>query len=242
MRYLITFSYDGLNFYGYQKQDNKRTVQGEIEKVLSKISNKKILISASGRTDRGVHALNQTAHFDLDKQYDLFKLKKSMNSLLEEDIYIKSIKKVKDNFHSRFNVKQKEYEYKINVGKYNPINRNYIYQYNNSLDINKMIESTYYIIGEHNFKTFTKGTTEEKDYVRTIYKISIKQSRNILTITFKGNGFLRYMVRNLVGTLITIGENKMKPEYMRELIMLEDRTKATLTAPPQGLYLKKVYY
>ena len=242
MRYLLTFSYDGTNFYGYQKQVNKRTIQEEMEKVLSKISNKKVTISASGRTDKGVHALNQTAHFDLDNKIDLLKFKKSVNSLLPDDIYVKRIGKVSEDFHARFSVKCKEYEYKLNLGKYDPINRNYIYQYNNSLDINKMIEASKYLIGEHNFKTFTKATNEEKDYIRVINKIDINKNKNTLIIRFNGNGFLRYMVRNLVGTLIAIGENKIKPDYIKELILLEDRTKAKKTAPSQGLYLKKVYY
>ena len=130
MRYLITFSYDGTNFYGYQKQINKRTVQGEIERVLSKINNEKIVISASGRTDAKVHAINQKAHFDLKKKFDQDKLINSMNKLLPKDIYIKRIEAVPDNFHARFNVKKKTYIYKINTGVYDPLTRNYIFQYN----------------------------------------------------------------------------------------------------------------
>ncbi len=129
MRYLMTFSYDGTNFYGYQKQKNKRTVQDEIENVLSKINDKKISISASGRTDAGVHAINQKAHFDSSNEYDTDRLKHSMNKMLPDDIYIKNIKLVNDDFHARFNVTRKKYVYKINVGEYNPLDRNYIYQY-----------------------------------------------------------------------------------------------------------------
>ena len=134
MRYLMTFSYDGTNYNGYQKQPNKNTIQDNIESNLSKIFNTKITISASGRTDKGVHAINQKAHFDA-KEININKLKNSLNKLINDDIYIKDIKKVDDDFHARFNVLEKEYIYRINLGEYNPLDRNYIYQYNHELNI-----------------------------------------------------------------------------------------------------------
>ena len=130
MRYLMTFSYDGTNYNGYQKQLNKNTVQDKIEEALKKITSSDISIHSSGRTDSKVHALNQKAHFDLDKKIEINKLKKGINSLIPDDIYIKDIIEVKDDFHARFDVKKKVYIYKLNVGIYNPLDRNYIYQYN----------------------------------------------------------------------------------------------------------------
>jgi len=242
MRYLLTFSYDGTDFYGYQKQPNKRTVQEEIEKILSKIFNDKVVINASGRTDSKVHALNQKAHFDLDKEIDLGKIRHSMNKMLPNDIYIKTIEKVDNDFHARYDVKQKKYIYKINMGEYNPLDRNYIYQYNKSLDVEKIKEGFQYLIGEHNFKTFTKTTEEIKDHNRTIYDIKLEQEDNIITITFVGNGFLRYMVRNMVGTLIAVGEGKIEPIYIKEILEKEDRKEALKTADPEGLYLADVFY
>lgn len=242
MRYLMTFSYDGTNYNGYQKQPNKNTVQNQIEGALNKIFNKEISIHASGRTDAKVHALNQKAHFDLEKQVDLYKLKKSINSLMNDDIYIKEIEEVKDDFHARFNVVEKTYIYKLNVGSYDPINRNYIYQYNKELNIESIKEATNYLIGTHNFKSFTKTDLEKDDYVRTIYSIDIEKEDDLLTFTFKGNGFLRYMVRNIVGTLIQVGENKLKSEDILHIIESEDRTYAGKTANPEGLYLKDVKY
>ena len=173
MRYLITFSYDGTNYNGYQKQLNKNTIQDKIESALNKITSNKIIIHASGRTDSKVHALNQKAHFDLDKEYDLYKLKKSINSLIPEDIHISKIEVVDNDFHARFNVKEKEYIYKLNIGEYNPIDRNYVYQYNKELDLDKMIEASKYLLGEHNFKSFTKTDDSKEDYIRNIYKINI---------------------------------------------------------------------
>ena len=241
MRYLMTFSYDGSDFYGYQKQPKKRTIQSEIEQVLSKIGNEKITIHASGRTDAKVHANNQKAHFDF-KKIDTNKLKNSMNKMLPNDIYIKDIKEVDKDFHARFNVKKKEYIYKINIGEYNPIEKDYIYQYNKKLNIKNIKTSTKYLKGEHDFKSLTKTNEEIENYIRTIYSIKLSLKKDILTISFIGNGFLRYMVRNIVGLLISVGENEIKPEQIKDILAAKDRRKSKKTAPPEGLYLNNVFY
>lgn len=241
MRYLMTFSYDGTNYNGYQKQPNKNTIQDNIESNLSKIFNTKIMISASGRTDKGVHALNQKAHFDA-KEIDVNKLKNSLNKLINDDIYIKDIKQVDDDFHARFNVIEKEYIYRINLGEYNPLDRNYIYQYNSELDISKMKKASKYFIGTHNFKSLTKASKDIESYERTIYSIKFKKKNNILEITFKGNGFLRYMVRNMVGLLIEIGSNKKEVKSVLSIMEAENRSLSGITAPANGLYLKNVKY
>ena len=241
MRYLMTFSYDGTNYNGYQKQPNKNTIQDNIETSLSKIFNSKINIIASGRTDKGVHAINQKAHFDA-KEIDIGKLKNSLNKLINDDIYIKDIKKVKDDFHARFNVKEKEYVYRINLGEYNPLDRNYIYQYNKELNIKKMEKASKYFIGTHNFKSLTKASKDIDSYERTIYSIKFKEKNNILEIAFKGNGFLRYMVRNMVGLLLEIGSNKREVVSVLSILEAENRTASGITAPASGLYLKNVKY
>ncbi len=245
MRYFMTFSYDGTNYSGYQKQPKTKTIEHEIESKLTKInSNKKVTISASGRTDAHVHAINQKAHFDLDKQIDPDKLKDSLNSLINDDIYIKSIKVVDDDFHARFNVKAKEYIYKINIGEYNPIEKNYVYQYNKRLDIAEIQRALKYIEGTYDFKAFAKLETD-KDTVRTIIQANLYRNIkdvNTITISLLGTGFLRYMVRNIVGTLIEIGEGKRKSEDMITILNGKDRKKAGITAPPEGLYLNDVFY
>ena len=246
MKFFITFSYDGSSFNGYQKQPGKRTIQGEIEKVLKQINdNKKVDITASGRTDAGVHAINQKATFSLDVNISVDKLKKAMNSLLPRDIYIKKVENVSEEFHARYSANGKEYIYKINMGEYNPIDRNYIYQYNSKLDVVEMERALKYLEGTHNFKTFTKTDEEKDDYVRTISQTSIiRDSKDVnqIVISFVGTGFLRYMVRNMVGTLIEIGEGKRKSEEIIEMIKKEDRRVAGKTANPEGLYLKNVFY
>jgi len=243
MRYLLTFSYDGTNYSGYQKQPELITIQKVIEEALTKInSNHPVSIHASGRTDSGVHAINQKAHFDLNKEMDISRIQYSLNKLLPNDIYIKDIVEVNPDFHARFDVRKKEYIYKINIGEYNPIDVNYVLQYNKILDIEKMKKAIKYFEGEHNFRSFTKIDEEKESYIRTIYETDIELNDNIITIKFSGNGFLRYMVRNMVGLLIEIGELKKEPEEVLRLFEVQSRNEAGITASPNGLYLNNVYY
>lgn len=246
MRFLMTFAYDGTNFHGYQKQLKARTIQSTIEAELTKLnSGKKVIINASGRTDAHVHALGQRAHFDLVKNIDPERLKRSINKLLPDDIYVLNIEKVSQKFHARFDVKSKEYIYKINIGPYNLFDRNYCYQYNAPLDIVEIERALQYLEGTHNFKAFTKVDEAKENYERTILKTSLirdNEDPSQLTLSFLGTGFLRYMVRNMVGTLIEIGEGKRKAEDIILILESMDRKKAGKTAPPEGLYLKNVFY
>lgn len=246
MRYLITFAYDGSKYKGYQKQPRVKTIQGELERALKEINNdKQVDVSASGRTDAKVHAYNQKAHFDLDIKITCDKLKQALNSLIPGDIYVKSVVEVKDDFHARFNVKAKEYIYKINMGEYNPLEKDYVYQYNKRLDLVEMERALKYLEGEHDFKSFSKTDDEKEGYVRTIIQTNIIREIkdvNHFTISFLGTGFLRYQVRNMVGLLIEIGEGKRKSEDILEILEAKDRRKAGITAPGEGLYLKDVFY
>ncbi len=242
MRYLITFSYDGSKFNGYQKQPNTKTVQQEIENALKKInSNNEVKIYASGRTDALVHAYNQKAHFDLNINISPEKLKKSLNSLISDYIYIKSVEEVSSDFHARFSVKSKEYMYIINMGEYNPIEKDYVYQYNKNLDTKAINEAIKYFIGTHDFRAFTKVELE-KDFVRTIIDAKVKLEDSKIIISFIGTGFLRYQVRNMVGLLIEVGSHKKNVEDVVKILELRNRTNYTLTAKGCGLYLVDVLY
>lgn len=216
MRYFMRFSYNGSKFNGFQKQVDKRTVQGDLESVLSKIFNENIRVVASGRTDAGVHAYNQCLHFDSSKEVDFDKLKFSLNCLLH-NIYVKELYSVPDDFHARYDCTKKEYIYKINVGEFDPIYEEYIYQYNKSLDIEKMKDACMYLIGEHDFRSFT-SLDYEKNCVRTIYSIDISIENDIIYIDFVGNGFLKYMVRNMVGLLIEVGSNNRNVEDVKKIL------------------------
>lgn len=242
MRYKMTFSYDGTNFSGYQIQNEKRTVQEEIEKCLKKINHEEnIKIYASGRTDRHVHALHQTAHFDMEEM-DPENLRYRLNRLLPSDIYVQKLEEVSADFHARFTPKKKTYLYKINCLEYNPLEVNYVFQYNSPLDIENMKRAANYFLGEHDFTSFTKATGKKEDMVRTIYEIKFEEVNGILSIEFTGNGFLQYMVRNMVGFLIEVGEHKKVAEDVKKVLEMKDRREAAITASPNGLYLKKIEY
>ncbi|MBQ6494399.1 MAG: tRNA pseudouridine(38-40) synthase TruA [Bacilli bacterium] len=246
MRYFMVFSYDGTDFKGYQKQPKGRTVQGELESVFKKLNgDKEVSVVASGRTDAGVHAINQKGHVDFDNEIDCDKFLNSANSMLPEDIYIKEIKPVSDNFHARFDAIGKEYIYQINMGEYNPLERKYVYQHNRKLDVVEMERAMKYLEGTHSFKAFTKSDDEREDYVRTLSQTNLIRDLkdvNKITLVFIGTGFMRYMVRNMVGTLIEIGEGKRRSEEIIEILQSEDRTKAGKTAEAQGLFLRNVFY
>ncbi len=241
-RYLIDFSYSGANFSGYQKQPGKRTVQDEIEKVLSRINNNSVKLTSSGRTDALVNAIHQKAHFDLDKKIGAYKLNGALNSYLPDDIYVNSVTKVDNLFHARYMVKSKTYEYLINTGDYNPLLRTHVYQYCKPLNIRKMKKAVKYFIGKHDFTTFVSAEDKKEDKVREIYDASVDEKEGIIKITFKGSGFLKYQVRNMVGTLIKIGEEKVLPDIILSLLEKKDRKCAFLCAPAQGLTLTDVKY
>ncbi len=243
MRFLIKFSYDGTNYNGYQKQPHKETIEEKLEIALTKINNnKKTSVCASGRTDKGVHALTQYAHADLDVNITENKLKRAMNSNLPEDIHVIETKQVDDNFHARYNVKQKEYQYLINVGEYNPIDRNYIFQYNHELNIEAMKQAIDVFEGTHDFRAFVTQNKEKGNCVRSITNAEIERQGDIIVINFRGDGFLRYQVRNMVGILIRVGENKLTRKDVEQILDSCDRTKSGKTAPACGLYLTRVFY
>lgn len=243
MRYRIDFSYDGTNYNGYQLQPNLRTVQNELEKAVSYLNRKTYTtVQSSGRTDKGVHAINQVAHFDMNVEISLEKIKRGLNSNLPDDIHIISVMKVTNSFHARFSVRKKEYIYRINTSEYNPMMRNYIYQYNRSLNIEKMKEAITYLEGKHDFTSFVSSEDEREDKIRTIYKTSIKEKKGIIEISFQADGFMKYQVRNMVGILIEIGSGKKDISDVKKILERKDRKVSIKTAPAEGLYLKKVWY
>lgn len=243
MRVMITFSYDGTNFHGFERQVGYRTIQEEIENVLRYINNdSSTTIVASGRTDKGVHAKNQTCHVDINVSITEYKLKRAMNSLLPNDIHVISAKVVDNSFHARYMVKEKIYEYKLNMGEYNPIDRNLIYQFNKKLDINKMKDAIKYFIGVHDFKAFTPNKDKRDNYVREIYDANISLEKGIVTFTFRGNGFIKYQIRNMIGLLIEIGLGRKEVKSVLEILDSKNRSNHFKTAHPEGLYLVKVVY
>lgn len=236
-------SYDGTLFSGYQVQVDKRTVQSELESILEKMHKKPVKVVASGRTDAGVHALGQVIHFDTHLDIPADRWVQALNAMLPKDIAVLSAEPVRENFHARYDAKGKTYKYEIQLSKIrNPLMRHYAYHYPYSIDKVRIEKAITYAIGTHDFSSFCAANTDVKDKVRTIHSIECEIAGDLLTLTYTGNGFLYNMVRILTGTLIEIGTGRREPEEMEQIIAACDRSKAGKTAPPQGLYLQKVYY
>ena len=238
MRYLIKFSYDGTLFKGFQRQKDFKSVQGTLESVLSKYFNEEILIKGTGRTDAGVHALCQGAHFDIAKKVTSSDLA-YINEMLNGDIIIKKIKRVPDDFHARFNAVEKTYVYKIYLGKDNS-KIGYYYQINYDLDLKKMKDVAKILVGTHDFHNFVSGNRD--DYHSTIFSIKIKKKKNTIVITFKGVGFYRYMVRHLVGAILDVGRNKASIEDVKNMLNNPSVPKNLSVVPADGLYLVDIKY
>lgn len=244
MRFLLNFSYDGSNYKGYQRQPGCNTIQEQLEIAVQKVNNNiKRAVHSSGRTDKGVHALNQYAHVDIDINITEKKLKRALNSNLPDDIHIKKAFLVDNHFHARYFVKGKEYKYYINMGEYNPLERNYVYQYNYLLNVEAMREAIKVFLGEHDFRAFATDSKDKENCVREIYEVSIDElNDDKIVITFRGNGFLRYQVRNMVGILLQVGQNKLSTKDVEKILLSCDRRNSGKTAPAKGLYLTNVEY
>lgn len=244
-RILITIEYDGTNFCGWQTQNQKRTVQGEIEAALSSFYDEQIQIHGSGRTDAGVHAFGQTAHFDAPQKnnFKVEKLPYAINEKLPDDVKILFAKQVDDNFHARKSVKKKTYLYKAYVSHFlSPLDRSRKMRIFPEPNLAAMKEAASLLIGEHDFCAFMSAGSQIKDTIRTIYEINIKKNQNDFTFEICGNGFLYNMVRIIVGTLIEIGQGRLSQTNITKALETGERKFAGKTAQPQGLYLKNVKY
>lgn len=240
MRYLISIRYDGSSFYGFQKLKNEKTVQGELEKTLTKINKKQVLVKGAGRTDRGVHAYNQMVHFDLDIDISPDSLTKAINSIIHKSIYVNYTIEKPNNFHSRFEVKEKEYTYKINTGSYDPCLNNYYYNYNKKLNIKEMKKASRYLLGYNSYEAYVCGKRDH--YNTAVFSIKITKNKDIVLITFTGQNFYQYMIRNMVGALIMVGEEKIKPIALKEMLEKKSNLYHYSNAPAQGLYLMNIKY
>ena len=244
MRFLIHFSYDGSSFHGYQTQPGYRTIQEELENAATKINNgEKVKVVASGRTDKKVHAYHQVAHLDMNVSISPKQVKRAMNRYLPCDIHVFEAEEVGNDFHARYYVISKTYEYHLNMGEYNPIRRNYCYQHNYKLDIEAMKKAITYFIGTHDFRAFVTENSIKDNCVRTITNASITLDdyyKDEIVFTFEGNGFLRYQVRNMVGLLIKVGTGKIDYKLVKEILDSKVRGKYGTTAKAEGLYLKNI--
>lgn len=241
MRIKMTFAYDGHNFQGFQKQSSGRSIQSEIEAVLSRLFDQTTLIFASGRTDIGVHALGQVAHFDMEKNFDLERLRFSMNRLLPNDIHINRLEVVSSDFHARTQAHHKTYRYLINMGEANPFFENYRYEIKRKLDVEKIKECLHLFLGEHRFHNFTIKEEDQQDFVRKIYNFDLRTEGDVLTFTITGSGFMRHMIRMMIGVLVAIGLGKETRDYIVNNLTAV-RYPVNYKVPGCGLYLVEVNY
>ncbi|MQS89398.1 tRNA pseudouridine(38-40) synthase TruA [Companilactobacillus mishanensis] len=245
-RYKLTIAYDGAKFHGFQRQNELRTVQGVLEKALAKMTKgQHVDVIGSGRTDAGVHAFGQVIHFDYPGNMPAENMLKAVNSLMPLDVIVKQSEIVDENFHARFGVKKKTYEYRVDCGHYtDPFKRFYTGHYPYKFKVEPIQVAIKDLIGTHDFTSFAASGGVIEDKVRTIYdaKVEYRADQNELVFQFTGNGFLYNMVRILVATLLEIGNGRRDEHDLLRLFEVKDRQEARGTAPASGLYLKEVFY
>jgi tRNA pseudouridine38-40 synthase len=245
-RYKIKIAYDGTNYSGWQVQPNLRTVQGEIERLLREMTGQeRVRVESSGRTDTGVHARGQVAHFDLEKPLkDPRYFLRGLNAQIDRDIRIQTLRPVSSNFHARFSAVEKEYRFFIYNGLIvPPTKRLYRLQEGRALDVERMQAAAAFLLGEHDFAPFAANRRVPiKNTVRTLHALEIRKHGADITIAVRGNGFLYKMVRGLAGFLIHVGMGRLEPERAIDILASGKRTAVVQTARPQGLFLWKVFY
>jgi len=236
--------YDGAAYCGWQRQKNGVSIQQILEEAIALIVCEKVTLVGSGRTDAGVHAINQVANFKSSTLLPSQKLFRGINSVLPQDIVVKSIDEVSVAFHAQRDVQRKIYVYRICNRPLRPVlGRNYFWFIRFELDLEMMRKAAKYLIGTHDFSCFCATGTDVKDRIRTITAIDIESGADdLIEITVEAHGFLKYMVRNIVGTLVEVARGKRKPQEMKEIIASRNRNIAGVTAPACGLFLKEVKY
>lgn len=249
MNFKLLIQYDGTDFHGWQVQKNRRTVQGELQKVISLLNGDKVYVCGSGRTDAGVHAEGQVANVKMKKSFTAEKLKQAINGNLDKDVRIMHVEIVPEDFHARFSAKSKTYLYRIvNADVISPFWKRYAYHETRKLDLQRIQQAAEFLVGEHDWTAFSSSATESKDKKRRIFEIEVVERfdtrAQALMIEFyiTGNGFLRYMVRSMIGTLLEIGRGERKIESIREALLTGRKEFVGATAPAHGLTLLKVTY
>lgn len=240
--YKLVIQYDGGRYRGWQRLGKgENTIQGKIENVLSEMLARKIEIIGSSRTDTGVHALAQIANFKISEDLTEDELRIYLNKYLPQDISVKDVVLVPENFHSRYNAKDKTYLYKIWNEEYtNPFMRKYSMHIEKKLDITEMKKASQYFIGEHDFTAFSNAKAKKRSMVREIHSIQLEEYDGFIQIRVTGSGFLYNMVRKIVGTLIAVGLGEVKADNTPSIIISKERNQSGYIADACGLYLEKI--
>jgi len=240
----ITVEYDGTRYKGWQKQkEGVPTIQEKIENVLSKMTGEKVQVVGCGRTDSGVHAENYIANFHTDCEYSVDAMLDYLYEYLPEDIVVKSMKDTSERFHARYNVKSKTYVYRINNNRFrNVFNRKFVYHTDEKLDLDQMRKGAEYLIGTHDFQSFTSLKTSSKPTVRNINYINVTENDGMVEIEVNGNSFLLNMVRIIAGTLLEVSKGNLKPADVEKILNEKRRSEAGPIAQAKGLCLKSLEY
>jgi tRNA pseudouridine38-40 synthase len=240
----LILEYDGTRYHGWQHQDNGITIQQVLEESIGKVTQEIIRVIGSGRTDAGVHAMNQVVNFITDSQIAERNLLKGINSILPRDIVVKSLMEVDPGFHARYDAKGKVYLYQIfNGNERAALYRHYAWFVRSVLDVDRMRQGANMFVGTHDFSSFCGSNCGISNHVRTVNNIEMNQdNEGMLRVYIEADGFLKYMVRNMVGTLVEIGMGKRFPDELATIMEAKDRKRAGITAPAHGLFLKEVRY
>jgi tRNA pseudouridine38-40 synthase len=240
----LTIEYDGTGFHGWQRQKGDRTVQAEIEAALAVMVRRQVVLHGSGRTDAGVHAFGQTASFCCETGLSPDVFLKGLNSLLAHDVVIVRCEQAPPGFHARYDARSKTYQYRI-LNRETPtaVGRRYHWHIRRPLDLKAMQAAAATIVGTHDFKSFEAAGSPRSHTVRTVTAAAwTREGPDLLVFSITADGFLRFMVRNLVGTFVDVGLGKIDPAGFKEVLIARDRRRAGVTAPPQGLFLMQVTY
>jgi tRNA pseudouridine38-40 synthase len=241
----MVLSYDGTEYHGWQRQKNARTIQAMVEDTLRVLTREQVTVIASGRTDAGVHALHQVCHFFTHSDMDLESIQRGLNSLLPEDIFIHGIEQVPLDFHARYSVTSKAYEYRIlNREQPDLFLRHYSWHVARKLDRVSMEGCVSMLRGRHDFSSFRSSGSENLNPVREMMRSELHGSsgEGLICFLFEADGFLRHMVRNIVGTIVEVGTGRTRPDEFLRILEAKDRKEAGIKAPPQGLFLTMVHY
>lgn len=240
----LLLQYEGTRYQGWQRQQSTgNTIQGKLEQLLERMCGEPVELQGSGRTDAGVHARGQVANFHTNCEMSLEEMQAYINTYLPEDIAVISVSEAAPRFHSRLNACGKHYEYLvINSAVPDVFHRRYALEVPERLDVQAMERAASYLLGEHDFKSFTSSRRGKKSTVRRIDEISITAEGSLLRFTFKGSGFLHHMIRILMGTLLEVGMGKRRADSMEELLLNGDRAQAGPLVPAKGLTLVEVYF